>query len=297
MKRLINNLLLLTAFLTACQRESVPALTPPDSTGRVPVVLLAEGDCFENEIGTKAGVTVTNGTNLTSFYASATTGTSGSETESWTSVEFTRNGDLYTGGKYWPLSNPGYHFYGSNCPLTFTAAGNTIQATTDQDIVCGYLSSSGYKSANSLTFRHIFARLGTLTVNEKDGYAISNVSITITPKTGGTYNLRTGDGRYNGTGWSNLTTGAAVELTNGTPGSKDSDLYLVPGSYTLTATWTATRGEYVETFTAKTREVELLAGTVINISTILGGRAVPLELKVFVVEWGTDSLTPTFPMS
>ena len=297
MKRLIFNILFLSSLFTACQRESVPAFTPPDSTGRVPIVLLNEGNCFGDEFETKAGVTVTDDSNLTSFYASATTGSSGSETESWTSVTFTKEGDIYSGGKYWPLSNPGYHFYGSNSPLTFTAAGNTIQATNDRDIVCGYLGTSSYKSFNTLTFRHIFARFGTLTVSAKDGYEMSDISITITPKTGGTYNLRTGDGVYNGTGWSNLTTGAPVELTSGTLGSKNTDLYLVPGIYTLTATWTATRGEYVETFSAKTREVELLAGKVTNISTILGGRAVPLELKVYVVEWGSTSLTPTFPMS
>ena len=297
MKRLTANILLLSFMLVACQRESVPALTPPDSTGRVPVILLADGNNYGDEFKTKAGVTVTDGTNLTSFYASATTGTSGSETESWTSAEFIKDGDIYSGGKYWPISNPGYHFYGSNSPLTFTSAGNTIQATNNLDIVCGYLSTSDYKMSNTLTFRHIFARLGTLTVEAKDGYEMSDISITITPKTGGTYNLRTGDGRNNGTGWSDLTTGTAVELTSGVTGSKNTDLYLVPGIYTLTATWTATRGEYVETFTAKTRDVQLLAGKVSNITTILGGRAVPLELKVYVEEWGSSSLTPTFPMS
>ncbi len=296
MKHLIFKILIIAALFTACRRENIPAVTPPDHTGRVPLLLLAEGDSLDGCMETKS-VDVTNGYNLNAFYASATTGTSGSEQEAWTSVVFTRSQDVFQGGKYWPIGNPGYHFYASNFPLTFHADGNTIRATTDTDAVCAYTSDASYKSANILSFRHVFARLGTLTVEEKDGYSISGVSITITPRTGGTYNLRTGYGRNNGTGWSDLATGTPVELTTGAPGARNNDLYLVPGVYTLTATWTATRGEYVETFTAKTQQVELTAGMISNLGTTLGGRAVDLEFKISVSEWGSATSSVTFPMS
>ena len=88
-----------------------------------------------------------------------------------------------------------------------------------------------------------------------------------------------------------------MELTTGAPGARNNDLYLVPGVYTLTATWTATRGEYVETFTAKTQQVELTAGMISNLGTTLGGRAVDLEFKISVSEWGSATSSVTFPMS
>ena len=297
MKRLIFITLLSTLLFPSCQRESVPEFTPPDATGRVPLLLLAEGAGFTDGLETKAGVAPTTSANLSSFFASATTGTAGAEVSAWTSTEFTKQDGAYTGGKYWPLSNPGYHFYASNIPLTFQAAGTTIQPANDTDVVCAYVSSSSYKTANILVFKHIFARLGTLAVNAQDGYEISNVSITITPKTGGTYNLRIGDARYDGTGWSALTAGAPVELTTGSPGTKNNDLYLVPGRYTMTATWTATRGEYVETFTGKTTDVDLTGGKINNLSTTLGGRATPLQFNMSVAEWGNTSSSITFPMS
>ena len=296
MKRLIFNTLLFTLFLSACQRESLPDLTPPDHTGRVPLVLRAEGFDLADGFETKS-VAVTNAGNLYSFYASATTGAAGAEVSSWPSTEFTKESDVYVGGKYWPLSDPGYHIYASNRPLTFDANGTFIQASNDQDVVCAYQSSVAYKSANVLIFKHIFARIGTLTVTAKEGYQISDVSIKLTPKTGGTYNLRTGEGHFEGTGWSNPTSGTAVELTNGTTGSKNSDLYLVPGIYILTATWTATRGEYVETFTSKTTTVNLVGNKITNLNTTLGGRAVAIQFNVTVTDWGNAAIVPEFPMS
>ena len=292
MKRLI--FIILPLILLACRRESVPEVTAADQAGSVPLVLLAEG---VDDYVTKAGVQVTTTANLASFYAAATTGAAGSEVSAWSSTEFTKSGDSYIGGKYWPISNPGYHFYASNCPLVFHAGGSLVQASNNADVICAYKATPSYKEDNTLVFKHIFARIGVVTAHAQDGYTLSNVSIRISPQTGGKYNLRTGDGKTDGTGWSELTTGSAVELTSGAIGSKDIDLYLVPGTYTLTATWTATRGDYVETFTAKTTQVNLEGSKISNLTATLGGQAVAVKITVSVSDWSSGNLTATFPLS
>ena len=301
MKRLLFSFLLLSiTLLSSCRRESLPGpeILPPDATGRVPLVFRADSPSFPATVETRAGVDEVTIEGFTSFYATATTGSDGSESLVWSNTEFTGNTSInYSGGKYWPATNPNYHFYAANCPMDFAPSGITVQPTGDKDVVCAYFKTPGYQVVNSLAFRHIYARVGEMVVNADDGYTLSNVSIRLTPNTGGTYDIRTGDAKADGTGWSNLVAGASVELANPDGGTKANDIYLVPGYYTLTASWTATRGEYVETFTNKTASVEILGGRVNNLKTYLGGRAVQLQFKVSVFKWGTGTVSPTFPLS
>lgn len=267
---------------------------PPVQTDEI--VFTASDHNLEYNVETKASVV----SSLSSFKASAVTGTPGTETAVWTNISYAdSDGDSkFTGDKYWPLTNANpYSFYASNIDLTFSAAGNTVSASNETDVVCAYLASPTYKDVNALTFQHIFARIGSMTVNAVDGYTISNVSISVTPKVSGTYNLRTGFGQTDGTGWSGTANGSATGIANSTPGTKANDIYTVPGVFTLTATWTATRGEYVQTFSNKSYDVSIVGGKVNNISTTLGGLAEEIKFTVSVAEWGTNSVTATFPMN
>ena len=287
------------AVLASCNKnepvasEPVPVETPADETGFSPIILAAAGEGISASVETKA----TAVTSLSSFYASATTGTAGSEATVWNSITFTKDGETtdYKGDKWWPNSNPSYHFYASNSAITFAAAGSTVAATNTTDVICAYEASPTYKSKNTLTFEHIFARIGDVEVSAASGYTISGVSISITPKTGGTFNMRTGAGKTDGTGWSGLATGSATGIANTTPGTKSNDLYLVPGTYTLTATWTATRGLYTETIENKTVDVALTGGKVNKITTTLGGNANEIVLGVTIQPWGTNTVNATFP--
>ena len=228
---------------------------------------------------------------------SATTGSAGSESSVWNSVTFTKDGATtdYKGDKWWPNSNPNYHFFASNAPITFAAAGSTVAATNATDVICAYMASPTYKSKNTLTFEHVFARLGDVEVSAADGYTISGVNITVTPKTGGTFNMRTGAGKTDGTGWSSLTTGTATAIANATPGTKSNDIYLVPGTYTLTASWTAERGGYTEDIAGMTADVVLTGGRVNKITTTLGGNAQEVVFGVTVQPWGNTSVDVEFP--
>lgn len=190
------------------------------------------------------------------FRVSAVTGSPGSEVEAWTNIPFSKSGDYFVGGKFWPDDeDPGYVFYAANVPLSYSAAGATITASNSTDIVCAYKTSNTWKSRPTLYFKHIFARVSTVTVAPMDGYDISDITIwLVNAKTGGTYNLRTGNGQTDGTGWSGLTPAGAAdtqlfryagEITDGNSETgSDNDLYVVPGDYYLKGTWVSGGNTY-----------------------------------------------------
>ena len=242
-------------------------------------------------------------TSLPSFYVSATTGAAGSESSKWTSTQF--NADegepptysAVSPGRWWPDVDESYHFYASNNSLVYAAGGTSVSATTATDVVCAYMPSPTYKGTNTLQFKHIFARVGDVTVSAASGYTISQVSISITPYTGGTYNLRTGEGHADQTGWSALTSGSATGLANTTPGTKANDLWLVPGDYTLTASWRATRGDYQHDYTdvQTSAVVSLEKGKVSAIDVTLGGNAREIQFSISIEAWGAAALEADFP--
>ena len=237
------------------------------------------------EAETKASSGTTETTSLTSFYVSAVTGSAGSESSAFNSTQFSQvqgsSPATYKGSKMWPSSDQSYKFYASNRPLTFAAAGTTVSATNTTDVVCAYLTNGTYKTKNTLTFEHIFARFGRVDVVAESGYTISNISIRITPKTGGTYNLRTGAGKTDGTGWSSVTTGSATVVANAT-GANGNDIYLVPGTYEVKATWTATQSGTSITYTDKVVSVPIVGGKTNVVSIVLGGE---ILLGVDLVEY------------
>ena len=255
-----------TLLGTSCQRELVlPDVTVPDGQ----IVFGSEG--LDLSVETKA----TAVTSLSSFYVSAVTGSAGSESSAWNSVQFSQvpgsSPASYAGGKYWPASNPGYKFYGSNVALNFAAGGTYVNASNATDVVCAYLSSPTYNTKNTLSFEHIFARLCRVDVAAQTGYTISNIRMYITPKTGGTYNLRTGAGHTDGTGWSSVATGSATLISNKT-GATNNDIYMVPGTYSITCSWVSTdpSGASV-THTNVASTLPIKGGATNNISVVLGG--------------------------
>ena len=251
---------------TSCQRElALPDVTVQDGQ----IVFGSEG------LGVTVETKATEVTSLSSFYVSAVTGSAGSEASVWNSAKFSQvpgsSPASYTGGKYWPASNPGYKFYGSNVALNFAAEGTYVNASNATDVVCAYLSSPTYNTKNTLSFEHIFARLCRVDVAAQTGYTISNIQMYITPKTGGTYNLRTGAGHTDGTGWSSVATGSATLISNKT-GATNNDIYMVPGVYQITCSWISTdpSGASV-TYTDKVTSLPIKGGATNNISVVLGG--------------------------
>lgn len=227
---------------------------------------------------TKSDVTTDD---LITFHLVGTTGTAGNESvvSDLNDVTFTRTTDGFRSNeKFWPSTNPFYHFYAANTNVTFAADGCTVSPANNYlDIVAAYLPNPTYAHDNTLTFNHIFAKMGTVTVNSIYGYTLSNVSFSVKAcKTGGTYNLRTKT-------WSALSGSANVNVS-------DSGTLVVPGTYQFSVTYTYTRGAYVYSAT-KSCDVTLVQGKVNNITvTPPVTPATPINFEVSVADWGTNSI-------
>lgn len=219
------------------------------------------------------------------FNVSCVKGTPGSDVSVWGSTSFFKVGSVFTGGRWWPDSDESYRFYAvypSSYSITFNAAGSRITASSADDVVVAYCSSSVFGEVNDLQFEHIFARLGNVTVQGFDGYDITNVSITVIPYISGTYNMRTGE-------WSGKTAGSSTVIAESL-GSNSNDRYMVPGGYKVKATWTATHGSYSETFSAVSTRVSLSAGYVNNITVKLGGNGPEVRVDVSLSDWEATAL-------
>ena len=166
--------------------------------------------------------------------------------------------------QYWPLTDNGYKFYASNINFTSSpATALTVSAANTTDVVCAACESPTFKTQNALTFEHVFARIGDCALKAPEGYVIGDdYTITLTPNTAGTYNVST-------KAWSNLTAGDATSIKGNT------DLYVVPGTYTLTVTYTLTKGAWSDDF-EKSGTVTFVAGYINSLGASDGtGQVVP----------------------
>jgi hypothetical protein len=266
-------------------------------TGRERITFAAADESGLFSVTTKADEV----TALSAFYVSAVTSSAGVEASAWNSTEFSlvpaSDPATYAANKFWPSSNPSYLFYASNLPLLFDAGETTVSASNATDVVCAYMTEPAYEQRNTLAFEHIFARIGDVIVTAEEGYTISNLTITVTPKVSGTYNLRTGAGQSDGTGWSSPENGSETTICSRTEGiapsasyTHSNDVWLIPGSYTLTAGWTATKDDYTQSFTGKTATVDIVGGKVNSISASIVGNATQINLGVSLTAWGTNDI-------
>lgn len=225
-------------------------------------------------------------TGLSALWWGTTTGGnaagSGPESVEWSEVDGSAlwgslsDGILFT-GHYVNASAPGVrNYYAANVPFTLGEAP-ALDAFNDTDIVAGRTFGCSELSP-SVSLGHIFARLGTLTMAPQEGYAISEVSWTIcgeTPPygTAGTYDLR--DGSWSG----------CSGLESALPVNSGSDLYLIPGSYTLCCTYTLSRYGQSQTLSASA-SVSLDAGYIHHVSaTAVGGSLNDLTVTVNCSIW------------
>lgn len=267
--------LLILGFAASCAKSVEPENQNPKE-----IVLCVGGDTIDMQVQTKTTAITTVPSSL---YYSMTTGTPGSAE---TSKKGSTSGNVGSGkiatGVYQTLTSTFYNYYVSNAAITFAASGSTISAVNTTDVIAGKVTS---KETNpSVKLDHVFARTGTLTLNTQSGYTLSNVSWKIESSsagTGGIYNIANGR-------WSSVTKLSSTAIT------KDSDMYLVPGDYNLSVTYTLSKGDWNQTFNKKAT-VTLVAGKVNNITgTASGGNASEISITVTLTEWGTNNITATF---
>lgn len=276
-----------TLLVTAALLSLISCVKDTEQAVQEEIVFTA-ADSFSAEVTTKA----TAITSINQFNAIATTGTSGSESLLWNNKVFSKvaNDTKYTSTDvYWPGTQQSVHFYATNLTPEFSGGDVTIAANTNTDVLCAYLENPTWRAVNQLTFNHVLARLGQCTITEPDGYTGSNLSITLIPKTSGTYNLRTDS-------WS-ATNPAASDVTITTSFNGEgsiNDIYLIPGRYTVTANYTLTKGTYTQSFT-KTASVNLAKGCINQISaTLPAGNASEIQFTVEVANWTDHAITANF---
>lgn len=267
--------LLITGLAAGCAKSVEPENQHPQQ-----IVLCVGDDTIDMDVQTKA----TAITEIpSSLYFSVTTGTRGSsETTKKASASVSPASGKIATGLYQTANATSYNYYVSNCPISFAASGSTVSASNATDVIAGTATSDS--TSPSVTLDHIFARTGKLTLNTQDDYVLSKVSWSISSSTGGT------SGTYNIAKqvWSSLTALASTSITG------SSDMYLVPGNYTLTVKYTLTKGDWTKSFT-KSAVVTLVGGKINNISgTASGGNASEISLSVSLTPWGSTDITADF---
>lgn len=212
---------------------------------------------------TRATEVTTN--TLTSFNVVAVSGTA-TQTLVWNDGVFTGTaGGDFTGGKYWPSESVSWNFYASNSALNFNASGTTLTVNDcNTDVVAEYLEGAVYKQKNALTFDHVLCQLGTIQMKAPETYTVSDLKVTIQPIVSGTYDLKA-DSWTRGSASAavyvvgSANAGVSVPSTGDGYVSADNDLWLLPGQYTLTTTYTISKGDYSNSF-QKTATVTLVQG-------------------------------------
>ena len=268
----------------SCNKASAPEEEHPEAVSFSEDEIVFKAGDFEmmTKAGTVSGTSaVIDYNGLPTINVSCTTGSS-SETAVWTNVPFTLSGGYYSGGKYWPVTDAGYNYWASNAPLSFASTGAKVTAATTSDVIVAHLPKTEvhYKLPNELVFEHVFARVGQVTVSAEDGYTISDVQISFTPKVSGTYDIAADS-------WSGTANGSVTKVADAV-GVNANDVYTVPGEYTVTAQWKAlSSGSSVpQSYTGKTTTLNFVRGKINKFAAVLGGEMV---FSYELATWGSES--------
>lgn len=286
MKRFVSFIIALSGVLAvSCQKDNAPAVEPAGDGE----IVFSLGNGFDATVTTKATAITALPSSL---YWAATSGSRGvaSETKKWdvnaASAKAVTNTNKLATGQYQTATATAYNYYVANNAITVPATGNVtlVVPNNNTDVIAGWVAGTT-STTPSITLNHIFARTGTFSMAAQDGYSISNVTWTIVGKssingTAGTYNLSAGN-------WSATSATLASRSVD-----NSSDLYLIPGTYTISCTYTLSKGgsgQYSETFT-KSADVTLVGGKVNNISgKASGGTASEIVLTINLTAWGEEN--------
>ena len=271
----------------ACNKFDAPVAVPEEAGSEITLGVLPEG--IDMNVDTKAtAVTAVPST----LYWGATTGTIGNaaEAKKWAAASASVSSSKIKTGKYQTATPTAYNYYVANQTFTIPATGaSTMTATNTTDVIYGKIGAQTATSVTGIALKHIFSRTGTLTGTAVSGSTVSNVSWKIVGSstingTAGTFNLTTG-------AW----TAASTKLSTATTLTSSSDMYLIPGTYTITVTYTISKGDASKTLT-RSGNVTLVMGKKNNISCTLdwgGSEPSEIELGVTLEDWGTNNITLT----
>ena len=246
------------------------------------IILIVKDPLAEAQAQTK---TTALSTLPSSLYLAGTTGSGTTQSEKWSPESMSVSSSKISTGYYQTATATAYNYYLSNLAMTFSASGYTIVADgSTTDAIAG-IASAETSVTPSVTMDHIFARTGSISISSTNGYTLSDVTYQLASKgentgTKGTYNICT-------KAWSGTTALASQSITT------SSDLYLIPGKYTLTVSGTETLGDYFQSFSVST-DIKLVAGKINNIAiNRTGTGAIQIVISSTITAWGSTTLTPS----
>ena len=271
----------LAAAVAAVSCSKPAELISRQETSAPGEIVIGVGEDFSAEVSTKATAITSVPSTL---YWGATTGTS-SESSKWAASSASVSSSKINTGHYQTASPTAYNYYVANQSFSVGATTSMTVANNNTDVIAGRTAASSSLTP-SVTLGHIFARTGTLTANAPSGYTISGVSWKIVGKsdingTAGTYNMTSG-------AWS----AASTKLSSETSLTSSSDMYLIPGTYTIKVTYTLSKGEWSSTAT-KSADVTLVQGKINNITGTVNnlGGASEIVLSLSVSDWTTNNIS------
>lgn len=286
MKHCYSLILLSALAAVSCNKQAPAAQMERKAAPGGEIILSVGGEGLDMNVETKA-------TEISavpsSLYVERTTGTWKSETAKDVSASKSVSSGKINTGWYQTAEPTSYNYYLANAAITFAASGSTISATNTTDVIAGCTQAATASTTPSVTLDHVFARTATLTATAPSGYSFkSGTSPTWkiqsktdgTGGTKGTYNIATKT-------WSGLTALAQTTFTS------SSDLYLTPGVYTVTITYTLEKGEWYKEYT-KYADVTLAAGKKNSLTTALPtptDGAEEIVISVALTPWSTDKIT------
>lgn len=273
-------LIILSSFIAFSCNKEVKETGAVQGDGRQEIVLFV-GDGNSAVIETKIVALVDVPSTL---YWGATTGSANESAKYSCSALSVSDGSMAT-GRYQTYPATAYNHYVANYAFNVGASTTMTVPNNNLDIVAGRIPSSTSPNP-SVTLEHIFARTGSFNgLAPEGGYIISNLSFTLVGKSSingiaGVYNLTDGS-------WSSATS----KLVSPTAVTGDSDLYLIPGVYTVGISFTLTKDDWVKNFT-QTGDITLVAGKVNNITcqTSISDEPQPIRISVELASWSTNDI-------
>lgn len=272
----------LAACLTCCVKEEAYPVEEK-------AIVFRTGE--DLDISTKAMGERTSAANFTCL---ATKGTS----TFISNVKTITSGSYQTiSNKYWPASGT-LSFYGVLPNVNMTNSSGTVTVPvgsssaplngTEDYIVAAAKDVANATSPVTMSFSHILAHVGTLTLTGSRAGAITTVSsVSFWHPIYGVYNLTSGT--WSSTGGSASSALACPSAISGTASkSSSNDFSVIPGTYSLSVTYTVAVGAASKTYT-KSGNFTLSAGRKHTISATLSDDFRPLSVSTLVKFWESGS--------
>lgn len=267
MRANFSNIVMASLLLVSCIKIS------EDTTSSTEIAILFK----TGDAGIKGSAEATDQIELESFYVSAMNRDTGIAPPDWQNISFWKEGSNYFGKKYWNIDNRCFSFFASNIMMSFEHGDPEISVTNRRDALYSSIANPLYKDINTLAFEHVFAKIGSVSVEPATGCTIKEVNISMTPKTAGTYDLLTAQ-------WSSTEEGELLTIACPAPWFEIKNLLLIPAEYELSFEWEILTEQGTRSSQKTRRNITFNKGVATSIICTLGDEN-EVSLETNTEEW------------